>query len=108
MAMRTNKEIKTTHVHIKEPSRGKPGGQSVIGHYWTEDGFVIMCSPNGTPVEINGRRFRQKFGTESGELSEREVASMLTLEIKRELKGGNQPCRVSAGFGGPIPYPRAY
>ena len=28
-----SEEIKTIHVHMKGPSRSKPGGVSVIGHY---------------------------------------------------------------------------
>ena len=35
-------EIKTIHVHMKGPSRSKPGGVSVIGHYRVEDDFVVM------------------------------------------------------------------
>ena len=73
-------EIKTIHIHMKGPSRSKPGGVSVIGHYRVEDGFVVMCKPDGVPIELNGKRFRRKFGIKSGELSEREVARMMTLE----------------------------
>ena len=40
----------------------------------TTDGFVVMCKPDGVPIELNGNRFRRKFGTKSGELNEREVA----------------------------------
>ena len=62
-------EIKTIYVHMKRPSRSKPGGVSVIGHYSVEDGFVVMCKREGVPIELNGKRFRRKFGTKSGELS---------------------------------------
>jgi len=55
-------EIKTIHVHMKGPSRSKPGGVSVIGHYRVEDGFVVMCKADGVPIELNGKRFRRKFG----------------------------------------------
>src|SRR5262245_35755214 len=106
MPIRTSDEIKTIHVHIKEPSRSKPGGVSVVGHYWVEDDSVVMCWPDRVPVEINGKRFRRKFGTKSGELNEREVARLMTLEIKRELKQG--PDSPVAGFNGPIRYPRAF
>jgi hypothetical protein len=71
--MHINKEIKTIHVHIKRPSLSKPGGVSVVGHYWVEGIFVVMCTPDGVPIELNGKRFRRRFGTKSGELSEREV-----------------------------------
>jgi hypothetical protein len=37
-------EIKTIHIHMKGPSRIKPGGVSVIGYYRVEDGFVVMCN----------------------------------------------------------------
>src|ERR1700733_2174577 len=79
-------EIKTIQVHMKGPSRAKPGGVSVIGHYRVEDGFVVMCKPDGAAIELNGKRFRRKFGTKSGELSEREVSGIMTLEIRNELK----------------------
>ena len=99
-------EIKTIHIHMKGPSRSKPGGVSVMGYYRVEDGFVVMCRPGGTPIELNGKRFRRKFGIKSGELSEREVSGMMTLEIRNELKRSSYS-RV-AGFSGPIPYPRAF
>ena len=35
-------EIKTIHVHMKGPSRSKPGGVSVIGHYRVEDVFGLL------------------------------------------------------------------
>jgi hypothetical protein len=99
-------EIKTIHVHMKGPSPSKPGGVSVIGHYRLEEGFVVMCKPDGSPIELNGKRFRRKFGTKSGELNEREVAGMMTLEIRRELKRGLYS-RTSV-FSGPIPYPEGF
>ena len=99
-------EIKTIHVHMKGPSRSKPGGVSVIGHYRVEDDFVVMCKPSGVPIELNGKRFRRKFGTTSGELNEREVAGMMTREIRLELKRG--PHSRVTGFSGPIPYPKRF
>jgi hypothetical protein len=99
-------EIKTIHVHMKGPSRTKPGGVSVIGHYQVEGDFVVMCRPDGMPVELNGKRFRRKLGTKSGELSEREVARIMTLEIKNELK--RSPYSRVIGFSEPIPYPRGF
>ena len=99
-------QIKTIHVHMKGPSRSKPGGVSVIGHYRVEDGFVVMCKPDGVPIELNGKRFRRKFGTKSGELNEHEVAGIMTLEIRHELKRGlHAPV---AAFSGPIPYPKGF
>ena len=99
-------EIKTIHVHMKGPSPSKPGGVGVIGHYRTEDGLVVMCKPGGEPIELNGKRFRRKFGTKSGELNEREVARMMTLEIRHELK--RSPYSPAAGFSGPISYPKGF
>ena len=99
-------EINTIHVHMKEPSRKTPGGVSVIGHYRVEDGFAVMCRPDGVPIELNGKRFRRKFVTTSGELNEREVAGMMTLEIRHELKRG--PYSRMAFFSGPIPYPKGF
>ena len=99
-------EIKTIHIHMKGPSRSKPGGVSVIGHYRVEDGFVVMSKPDGVPIELNGERFRRKFGTQSGELSEREVARMMTLEIRNELR--RSPYSRITGFRGPILYPRGF
>ena len=97
-------EFKTIHVHMKGPSRSKPGGVSVIGHYRVEDDVVVMCKPDGVPIELNGKRFRRKFGTTSGEPNEREVAGMMTREIRLELKRG--PYSRVTGFSGPIPYPK--
>ena len=100
-------EIKTIHVHMKGPSPSKPGGVSVIGHYRVEDGFVVMCRANGAAIELNGKRFRRKFGTQSGELNEREVARVMTLEIRDELK--RSPYSPAAVFfSGPIPYPKGF
>ena len=99
-------EIKTIHIHMKGPSRSKPGGVSVIGHYRVDDGFVVMCKPDGVPIELNGKRFRRKFGTKSGELNEREVAGQMTKEIRLELKRGAFS-RVS-GFSGPLQYPKGF
>ena len=99
-------EIKTIHVHMKGPSPSKPGGVSVIGHYRVEDGFVVMCKPDGAPIELNGKRFRRKFGAQSGELSEREAAGMMTREIRLELK--RAPYSRTTGFSGPIPYPKGF
>ena len=101
-----SEEIKTIHVNMKGPSRSKPGGVSVIGHYRVEDGFVVMCRDNGAAIELNGKRFRRKFGTTSGELNEREVAGMMTREIRLELKRG--PHSRVTGFSGPIPYPKRF
>jgi len=99
-------EIKTIHVHIKPPSRSKPGGVSVIGHYRVEDDFVVMCKPGGVAIELNGKRFRRKFGTKSGELSEREVARMMTLEIRHELK--RSLYSPVSDFNRRLVYPRTY
>ena len=99
-------EIKTIHIHMKGPSPGKPGGVSVIGYYRVEDGLVVMCKPDGVPIELNGKRFRRKFGIKSGELNEREVARMMTLEIRHELK--RSPYSPAAGFSGPISYPKGF
>jgi hypothetical protein len=99
-------EFKTIHVHMKGPSRTKPGGVSVIGHYRVEDGFVVMCRPDGVPIELNGKRFRRKFGIKSGELSEREVARVMTLEIRHELK--RSPYSPVSDFNRRLVYPRTY
>jgi hypothetical protein len=101
-----SEEIITIHVHLKGPSPSKPGGVSVIGHYRVEDDNVVMCKPDGVPIELNGKRFRRKFGTKSGELSEREVARMMTLEVRLELK--RSPYSRVTGFSGPIPYPKGF
>ena len=100
-------EIKTIHVHMKGPSRSKPGGVSVVGHYRVEDGCVVMCRDNGAAIELNGKRFRRKFGAQSGELSEREAAGMMTREIRLELKRSAYSS-VAVFFSGPIPYPKGF
>ena len=99
-------EIKTIHVHMKRPSPSKPGGVSSTGHYRVEGSFVVMCRPDGVPIELNSKRFRRKFGIKSGELNEREVARIMTREIRLELKGG--PHSRVASFSGPIPYPKNF
>jgi hypothetical protein len=35
--------------------------------------WFFMCGPDGTPIELNGKRFRRRFGNKSGELNDREV-----------------------------------
>jgi hypothetical protein len=99
-------DIKTIQVHMKGPSRAKPGGVSVTGHYRVEDGFVIMCKPGGVPIELNGKRFRRKVGTKSGELSDREAARMMTLEIRNELK--RHAGVKNSDFNRKLIYPRTY
>jgi hypothetical protein len=96
--------LKTIHVHMKEPSRTKPGGVSIVGHYRVEDGFVVMCKPDGAAIELNGNR--RKFGTKSGELSEREVAGMMTVEIRNELK--RHAGVKNFDFNRRLIYPRTY
>jgi hypothetical protein len=59
--------------------------------YLSLDGYVVMCKPDGVPIELNGKRFRRKFGTKSGELNEREVAGMMTREI-RDVAEPVLPC----------------
>jgi hypothetical protein len=71
-----------------------------------EDGFVVMCRPDDVPIELNGKRFRRKFGINPGELNEREVARLMTLEIRHELK--RSPYSPVAGFRGRIPYPKGF
>jgi hypothetical protein len=64
-----NDEIKTIHVHMKRPSPSKPGGVSVTGHYRVEGSFVVMCRPDGVPIEFNGKRFRGEFGPNQANLA---------------------------------------
>ena len=47
-----NDEVKTIHVHAEKPSRSKPGGVSVTGHYRIDGKFVVLCRPDGVPIEI--------------------------------------------------------
>jgi hypothetical protein len=62
------------------------------------------------PIEFKGKRFRGEFGTKSGELSEREMAGILTKEFRRELKRElrRSPHPPATFFGGPISYPRGF
>ena len=105
-----NDEIITIHVHVEKPSRSKPGGVSVTGHYRVDEKFVVLCRPDGVPIEFKGKRFRGEFGTKSGELSEREMAGILTKEFRRELKRElrRTPHPPATFFGGPISYPRGF
>jgi hypothetical protein len=105
-----NDEVKTIHVHLEKPSRSKPGGASVTGHYRVDEKFVVLCRPDGVPIEFKGKKFRGEFGTKSGELSERELAGILTKDFRRELKHElrRNPDRPATFFGGAICYPPGY
>jgi hypothetical protein len=67
---------------------------------------VVMCKPNGDPVNIDGKQFRKRFGNKSGEINERETAAMLTKEIRGTLKRGFD--RRPDGFDGPLVYPKVF
>jgi hypothetical protein len=85
--------------------RRYPAGISNEGLYKVVDGEVIMTKPDGTPVNIDGKQFRKRFGEKSGELNERETAAMLTKNVRSALKrsgGGRRP----DGFDAPIVYPK--
>ena len=69
MPMHINKEIKTIQVHIKRPSLSKPGGVSVVGHYWVEGIFVVMCTPDGVPIELNGKGSDEDLGPNQASLA---------------------------------------
>jgi hypothetical protein len=97
MDTRTPNELKSIVVHVSKPTLRHRAGISTEGYYKVVDGEVIMTKPNGEPVNIDGRQFRRSFGNKSGELSEREVAAMLTKEIRGTLKRGfdRRPLRLA-------------
>ena len=96
--------LKSIVVHVSRPTGSKPAGVSTEGYYKVVGDEVIMTKPNGEPVNIDGKQFRRRFGNKSGEFSEREVAAMLTKEIRSTLKRGWD--KRPDGFGEPIHYPR--
>ena len=108
MAKPTNEpELKSICVHLAKPSSRKPGGVSVTGYYIVVDDTVIMTRPDGIPVSLDGRKYRQKIIPGKDRLNEREIAGMLTKEIRSELKKGSGVSRVD-GFTRPISYPEGY
>jgi hypothetical protein len=96
--------LKSIVVHVARPSAKYPAGVSSDGYYKVVDGEVIMCKPDGAEVVVDGKKFRRRFGTASGELSEQQVAAALTKEIRSTIKK-NWNDRPS-GFNGPIRYER--
>ena len=80
--------LKNIIVHISKPTLTKPAGVSTEGYYKVDGDEVIMCKPNGEPVNIDGKQFRKRFGNKSGEFNERETAAMLTKDIRSTLKRG--------------------
>lgn len=102
----TPSELKSIVVHVGKPTLTKPAGVSTEGFYRVDGDEVIMCKPNGEPVNLDGRQFRRRFGNKSGELNERETAAMLTKEVRSALARGFD--KRPDGFGGPIIYPKAF
>ena len=96
--------IKNIIVQVAKPSRKYPAGLTTDGFYKVVGDEVVMCKPDGGEVVVDGKKFRQRFGTKSGELSEREVAAALTKEIRSTIKK-NWHDRPD-GFGEAIHYPR--
>ncbi len=94
---------------MAEPEVGVPA-KRVNGRMWQSGESGNPNGRPGVPIEFKGKRFRGEFGTKSGELSEREVAGILTkefrLELKRELRRSSHP--PVTFFSGPISYPRGF
>jgi hypothetical protein len=99
-------ELKSIVVHVGRPTLSKPAGVSSEGYYKVDGDQVVMCKPNGDPVNIDGKQFRKRFGNKSGEINERETAAMLTKEIRGTLKRGFD--RRPDGFDGPLVYPKVF
>jgi hypothetical protein len=99
-------ELKSIVVHVGKPSLRYPAGVVTEGYYKVDGDQVVMCKPNGEPVNIDGKRFARRFGTKSGELNEREVAAAMTKEIRGALKRGFD--RRPDGFDSAIIYPKNF
>jgi hypothetical protein len=97
-------ELKMISVPLAGPRPGRPGGTCTIGHYKVVGDEVVMCKPDGAEVVFDGKKYRKRFGTKSGEQSEREVAAELTKDIKSALK--HEWDERPNGFSGPITYPK--
>jgi hypothetical protein len=111
-------ELKHVFVNVRGANQnryaGFDPGTAIQGAYKVVAGQVMMCDAHGREVIDNdGRKYRHtlkfdaKGNTPSGELTEREAASILTKEIKSKLKINGD--RRVGGFGfGPLRYPRGY
>jgi hypothetical protein len=99
-------ELKHIHVEVSRPTRAAPHGRTQEGHYrivpHEGETWVIMCRPDGHPVKLDGMNFADVCSTRSGELNEREVATILTRDIAAELK--KTVFARPDGFGGELLY----
>jgi hypothetical protein len=105
-------ELKRVFVSVRgarqDRHAGFDPGRTIEGAYKVVAGQVVMCDANGNEViDHDGRKYRHTLKPGSGELNEREAASILAKDIKSKLKIGGD--RRTAGFEyGPIVYPKHY
>lgn len=100
-------EIKHIVVHLGRPTTAKPGGTSTYGYYKVEGSEVVMTGLDGQEVVgPNGESFRGKFGTQSGEFNEREMAARLCKKVRAALR--HDVNRRPDGFSEAIVYPKGF
>jgi hypothetical protein len=102
-------ELKHIYVGISKPTKSKPGGVCIEGWYKVQhidgENWIIMAKPNGQPIRLDGQKFADTFSTESGKLNEREVAALLTKDIKDELSKSLSWSKPVQGFDDELIYP---
>jgi hypothetical protein len=101
-------ELKHIYVGVSKPTKSKPGGVCIEGWYRTlkidGENWIIMAKPNGQPIRLDGQKFADTFSTESGKLNEREVAALLTKDVKDELSKSLSWSKPVAGFDDELVY----
>jgi hypothetical protein len=100
-------ELKHIFVSVRGPRQdrhaGYDPGRAIEGAYKVVGNQVIMCDTHGREViDADGRKYRHTLKTGSGELSEREAASILAKDIKAKFKIGGD--RASGFEYGPLHY----
>ena len=90
---------KTVFVQIRPPKNGD-AGQVVEGMYIVADGVVMLTDRESNPAtDERGRKYTHKL--REGE-SPKVIAGRLTRELRTALRGAGP----TAGFDGPIAYPK--
>jgi hypothetical protein len=98
--MHETPEVHSVWATVRRPMDENDLGQVTAGYYTLTDGVLTMTDSKGAAVrDRSGEKYLRKI--EPGE-DARAIASRLTIEIYRMLRGGTAP-----GFGGPINYPKS-
>jgi hypothetical protein len=103
--------LKDIFISVKGPradrNAGYDPGRAIEGAFKEIGNQVIMCDAHGREViDSDGRKYRHTLKSGSGELNEREAASIMVKDIKAKFKIGGE--RVGGFEHGPLRYPRGY